>query len=171
VIAAAVGGYFAQHQISPAPKGSITLPRTLLSLPRATSAGANRVASNLKNDEATSSRGRLSNVKAGIYGSPTGAWFAVAAGGICGNCYAKSPSVVKKGLVNSGYSNVRAFPAGSKGGSLACGSKLTGAATLLLHCTWVDKMTAGDVLYAGGSASGLAGAAAKTNQVRAAVEH
>src|SRR5262249_41628425 len=124
VIAAAVGGYFAQHQISLGAKGGITLPRPLLSLPRAPTAGANGVASNLRNDEATSSRGRLSNIKAGIYGSPTGAWFAVAAGGICGNCYAKSPSVVRKGLVNSGYSNVRAFPAGSKGGSLACGSKL-----------------------------------------------
>jgi len=108
---------------------------------------------------------------AGIYGSPTGAWLAIAAGGICGTCYAKSTSVVERGLVRSGYSNVRAFPAGSKGGSLACGSKLTGTGTLLLHCTWVDKMTAGDVLYAGGSASGLAAAAAKTNQVRAVVEH
>jgi len=170
VIAAAVGGYFAQHQTSSTPKGSITLPRTLLSLPRATSAAADRLARNLRNSEATHSHGRLWNIMAGIYGSPTGAWLAIAAGGICGTCYAKSTSVVERGLVRSGYSGVRAFPAGSKGGSLACGSRQIRSGTLL-HCIWVDKMTAGDVLFAPGSASGLAEAAAKTNQVRAAVEH
>jgi len=40
----------------------------------------------------------------------------------------------------------------------------------LIRCTWVDDTTAGDVLYANGAATGLADAAAKTNQARAAVD-
>jgi hypothetical protein len=169
VIVVGAGGYFTFHAISSTPKGSITLPRTLLSLPRATSGGASHLAGVLSREETSNSHGKLSGVKAGVYGSPTGAWLAVAGGGICGTCYAKSPSALKSGLVSSGYSNVRAFPSGPKGGALACGEKTAGSNTLL-HCTWVDSKTAGDVLYAGGSASGLTDAATKTNQVRAAIE-
>ncbi len=169
VIVVGAGGYFALHAISSSAKGSITLPHTVLSLPRATGGGANHLASVLSKGEAKNSHGRLSGIKAGVYGTPTGAWLAVAGGGICGTCYAKSPSALESSLISSGYSNVSAYPAGPKGGALACGEKSAGSNTLL-HCTWVDSKTAGDVLYAGGEASGVADAAAKTNQVRAAVE-
>ena len=169
VIVVAAGGYFAVHAITSKAKGSITLPHTLLNLPKATSGGASHLASVLSRSEKTNSHGRLSGVKAGVYGTPTGAWLAVAGGGICGTCYAKSPSALESSLVSAGYSNVSAYPAGPKGGALVCGEKSAGGSTLL-HCTWVDSKTAGDVLYAGGEASGLPDAAAKANQVRAAVE-
>jgi hypothetical protein len=169
VIAAGIGGFVAFNQISSTPKGSITLPGTLLNLPRATSAGANHLAAVLRKAEVTNSHGRLSHVMAGVYGSPVGAWFAVAGGGICGTCFAKSPSALESGLTSAGYTNVRSFPSGPKGGSLACGLKAANTTTLL-HCAWVDKSTAGDALYAGGAASDLVDAAAKTNQVRAAIE-
>jgi len=172
---AAVGGGFAAFQnfSSPSPKGSIVLPSSLLNLSRATSTGANQLAGRLVKAETTTSHGKLTNVKAGVYGTPTAAWLAVAGGGICGNCYAKSPSALKNSLKNAlvigGYSNVRLFPPGPKGGALACGSRSSGAVTLL-HCIWADSKTAGDIIYAGGAASDLPDAAAKSNQVRAAVE-
>jgi hypothetical protein len=170
LVAAGIGGFVAFHKASNTSKGSITLPATLLNLQKNTSAGANHLARALMRGEATNSHGRLKNVKAGVYGSPSAAWFAIAGGGICGTCFAKSPSALESGLTNSGYTNVRSYPAGPKGGSLACGLKSANATTLL-HCTWVDKTTAGDILFAGGAASDLADAAAKTNQVRAVIEH
>jgi hypothetical protein len=170
LIAAGIGGFVAFHNASSKSKGTITLPGTLLNLPRNTSTSAAGLARVLSKGESTNSHGRLKNVKAGVYGSPNAAWLAIAGGGICGTCFAKSPSALETGLTNSGYSNVRSYPAGPKGGSLACGEK-TANTTTLLHCAWVDKSTAGDVLFAGGAASNLADAAAKTNQVRAAIEH
>ena len=170
LVAAGIGGLVAFNTASHTSKGKITLPGTLLNLQRNTSAGAAGLARVLSKGESTNSHGRLKNVKAGVYGSPNAAWIAIAGGGICGTCFAKSPSALETGLTNAGYTNVRSYPAGPKGGSLACGEK-TANTTTLLHCAWVDKSTAGDVLFAGGAASDLADAAAKTNQVRAAVEH
>ena len=170
LIVVGVGGLVAFNVVSHTSKGKITLPATLLSLQKNTSAGANHLASALMRGEATSSHGRLKNVKAGIYGSPNAAWLAIAGGGICGTCYAKSASALEAGLTNSGYTSVRSYPAGPKGGSLVCGQK-TANSTTLLHCAWIDKSTAGDILFAGGAASDLGDAAAKSNQVRAAVEH
>lgn len=170
LIAAGIGGIFAFQKASNTSKGNITLPGTLLNLPRNTSIGAAGLAHVLSRGESTNSHGRLKNVKAGVYGSPKAAWIAVAGGGICGTCFAKSPGALETGLTNAGYTNVKSYPAGPKGGSLACGEKAANATTLL-HCAWVDQSTAGDVLFAGGAASDLADAAAKTNQVRAAIEH
>jgi hypothetical protein len=170
LIAAGIGGYAAFQSASHTSKGKITLPATLLNLKRNTSTGAAGLARVLKRDESTSSHGRLRNVQAGVYGSPTAAWLAIAGGGICGTCFAKSVSAIETALTNSGYTNVKSYPAGPKGGSLACGQKAANNTTLL-HCAWIDNSAAGDVLFAGGAASSLADAAAKTNQVRAAVEH
>lgn len=55
---------------------------------------------------------------------------------------------------------------GPKGGNVACGTEAG-----LIRCTWVDSGTAGDIVFAGGFASGVADAAAKTNQIRAVIEH
>ena len=174
VIALAGGGFAAFRSFSsPSPKGSIVLPGSLLNLSRNTSGGANQLSSRLVKAETTSSHGKLTDVKAAVYGSPTAAWFAIAGGGICGNCFAKSPSALKNGLLNAltigGYTGNRLCPAGPKGGALACGTKSAGTVTLL-HCIWADSKTAGDIIYAGGEASSLGDAAAKSNQVRAAVE-
>src|SRR5262252_4341645 len=90
LIAAGIGGLVAFSNASKSSKGKITLPATLLNLHKNTSTGATHLAGALMRGEATSSHGRLKDVKAGVYGSPTAAWLAVAAGGICGTCFAKS---------------------------------------------------------------------------------
>jgi hypothetical protein len=149
------------------PKGGLTLPSKLLGLSKATSASATHLAATLKHDESSGGNGRLKNVVAGVYGSTVAKGIAVAGGGICGTCSAKSPSVVRGILTSDGYLDAKSFPGGPKGGTVACGSKTTG----LIRCTWVDNSAAGDILYGGGFASSLSDAAAKTNQIRAAIEH
>ncbi|HEX9064499.1 MAG TPA: hypothetical protein VF843_05290 [Streptosporangiaceae bacterium] len=162
VVVGIIGGLVAASH----PKGGVSLPGKLLGLSKATSADARRLATTLKSEESSGGKGRLKNVQAAVYGSPSGTGIAVSGGGICGTCEAKSPAVVRGNLTSSGYAGATSFPGGSKGGTVACGTK--GG---LIRCTWVDKGTAGDILFAGSSASGLADAAAKTNQIRTVIEH
>jgi hypothetical protein len=169
VVAFAAAGIVVQH-VSATPKGKVTLPGTLLGLPKATSAGARHLAAGLVRDEMKSADDKLSGIVAGVYGSPASAWFAIAGGGICGTCSAKSAVTLKNSLIAQGFTRAAAYPAGPKGGVLACGSKPAQGGTVI-RCSWVDDTTAGDVIYAGGSASGLADAAAKTIRARAVIEH
>jgi hypothetical protein len=76
---------------------------------------------------------------------------------------------VRRNLAAHDYADATSYPAGPKGGVLACGSRALQGSTLI-RCTWVDGGTAGDVLFSAGAVSSLADAAAKTNQVRAATE-
>jgi hypothetical protein len=152
------------------PKGKLVLPATLLGLPKVTSAGARHLASELKAAEESGTGGKVADVQVGVYGSPTSAWFAVTGGGICGTCSAKSASIQRHDLAAAGYPDAALFPAGPKGGVLTCGSRASQGSTVF-RCSWVDGQTAGNLLFAGGSATSLGDAAAKTNQVRAATEH
>ena len=169
VIVVAIAGIVAGYTLSAKPKGSVSLPGTLLTLPKASTPSARHIAATLRAKEKAGYGSKVSDVVAGVYGRNTGPWFAISGGGICGTCAPKSASVIRNHLAAIGYTDAAIFPAGPKGGDLACGSA-TSSAGRLIRCTWVDDMTAGDVLYANGAASGLADAAAKTNQARAAVE-
>ncbi len=151
-------------------KGSLVLPGRLLGLHKATGAGAGQLAARLRTQERAGGSGKLTGVVAGVYGSPAGAWLAISGGGICGTCSAKSAAAVRGNLAAAGYPDATSFPAGPKGGELACGSQASQRSTVI-RCTWVDGGTAGDMLFSGGAASGLADAAAKTNQARIATEH
>ena len=111
-------------------------------------------------------QGPAKNVQAAVYGSTNGRGIAVGGGGICGTCEAKSPAAVRANLAKFGYAKVASYPGGPKGGTVACGTEAG-----LIRCTWVDSGTAGDIVFAGGFASGVADAAAKTNQIRAVIEH
>jgi hypothetical protein len=163
VIAAVIAGVLGASN----PKGGLTLPGKLLGLSKATSANATHLAATLKREESSGGNGRLKNVVAGVYGSTVAKGIAISGGGICGTCSARSPSVVRGILTSDGYLDAKSFSGGSKGGTVACGSKTNG----LIRCTWVDNSTAGDILYGGGFATSLSDAAAKTNQIRAAIEH
>jgi hypothetical protein len=165
-----VAGLIAGIALINQPKGSLSLPKQLLGLAKVTSASAGRVASRLRTQEQAGARGKLSGVVAGVYGSPTVGWLAVSGGGICGTCSAKSAAALRSNLAAHGYPDAATFPAGPKGGVLACGSQASQGSTLI-RCTWVDGGTAGDVLFSAGAASDLADGAAKTNQVRTAIEH
>jgi hypothetical protein len=169
VVVVAVAGIVAGNALSAKPKGSVALPGTLLGLPKASTASATHIANTLRAKEKAGYGRKLAGVVAGVYGRNTGPWFAISGGGICGTCSPKSVSVIRNHLVASGYADAASFPAGPKGGDLACGSATSQGGTLI-RCTWVDDTTAGDVLYANGAATGLADAAARTNQARAAVE-
>jgi len=165
-----VAGVIAGITFAGTPKGSLSLPHKLLGLPRATDASAVQLAAKLRTQERAGAKGTLSGVVAGVYGSSPGAQLAVSGGGLCGTCSAKSAAAVRGNLVAQGYADAATFPAGPKGGVLVCGSRSSRGITVI-RCTWVDGETAGDVLFSARAASGLADAAAKTNQVRAATEH
>lgn len=66
--------------------------------------------------------------------------------------------------------SARVFPPGHNGGALVCGWQRTGPPAPAIHCYWFDWRTIGQTVHYGGFTSGLADAAAKTNQIRAAVE-
>lgn len=101
-----------------------------------------------------------------INGDPAGPFFAVGGGGIGGTCAPKSVSPAKRSLHVAG---VESFPPGPHGGDLLC-APLGGQIVLEYSCWWFDQTTAGYVSGVG-YASSLADAAAKTNQIRASVEH
>jgi len=165
-----VAGLVAATAFAGKPKGSLALPNKLLGLPKATGAGARQLADRFRTQEQAGASRKLTAIVAGVYGSPAGAWLAITGGGLCGTCSAKSAAAVRSNLAAHGYADAASFPAGPKGGALACGSRASQVSTVI-RCTWVDGRTAGDVLFAGGAASGLADAAAKTNQARTATEH
>jgi hypothetical protein len=165
-----IAGLIAGIALGAKPKGSVALPGTLLSLPRATSPSAEHLARTLRTQEEAGTSGRLNGVVAGVYGDPAGAWLAISGGGICGTCSAKSPAAVRRNLTAHDYAHATGYPAGPKGGVLACGARVVQGSTLI-RCTWVDGGTAGDVLFSPGVATSLADAAAKTNQIRVATEH
>lgn len=165
-----VGGIIAGLALGGQPKGRLALPGSLLGLPKATSASAGQLAARLRTQERAGADGKLTGVVAGVYVSPAGGWLAISGGGICGTCTAKSAAAVRGNLAAAGYADAASFPAGPKGGALACGSRVSQGSTVI-RCTWVDGGTAGDMLFSGGVVSGLADAAAKTNQARATTEH
>ena len=122
VVVVAVGGIVYGYTMSGTPKGSVALPGTLLGLPKASSASATHIAATLRAKEKAGYGKKLAGVVAGVYGRNTGPWFAISGGGICGTCSPKSASVIRNHLAASGYADAATFPAGPKGGDLACGS-------------------------------------------------
>lgn len=165
IVLAVIGGLVAANQ----PKGSLTLPARLLGLPRVNTAGARHLANQLRAAESRAG-GKISGVVAGVYGNPAGAWVALSGGGICGTCAAKSAATQRRNLAASGYPDATSFPAGPKGGVMACGTRASQGSSVI-RCTWVDGQTAGNMLFADGAAASLADAATQTIRARAAAEH
>ncbi|MGN6678019.1 MAG: hypothetical protein ACTHKL_09540 [Streptosporangiaceae bacterium] len=166
----AAGGLFIQHVVTSQMKGHLVLPGTLLGLPKYTSSAARHAGETLKNREMQGASGKLKGVVAAVYGSPTGHLVALTGGGLCGTCMPDPASQLKSDLIAQGYPDARLFPAGPKGGAMACGTHSTLVASAI-RCSWVDNETAGDILYLGGSAKGLDDAAAQSLTVRSVVEH
>lgn len=159
----AVLGFVLQHVAATSPKGSLTLPGTLLGLSKNTSPPAVAVDRAFLSQVVSGAQGKLLHPVVGAYGSPPGTRFVVAGGGTCGTCTPKSAALLR--LYSTLLPGARLFPSGRNGGILVC------AQSSLIFCWWSDDMTGGLVAYYGGSASSLTDAAAKTNQIRAAVEH
>jgi hypothetical protein len=166
VVAGAGIGVAASHGSS---KGSISLPGTLLGLPKYTGPGAKGVDARLTRH--VTGKGELVHVVAASYVARSGrAGFVVAGGVVCDICTPKSASKFVKALVGEGFAGARSFPPGPDGGALVCFSEPFQGGTDIA-CKWADAKTGGTVIYSSGSASGLADAAAKTNRIRAVIEH
>lgn len=80
-----------------------------------------------------------------------------------------TPTYAIDGLKSQGVTDATLFPAGPLGGRLVCGDKTVSGQPIII-CLWTDSKIFGVTFYVG-SASSLSDAAAKTIQVRSAVEH
>jgi len=163
-------GIFAMHVLPGDSRGGIVLPAHLIGLEKDTSADANGVARALIKAEIKGAGKTMKNVKAGVYGIPSGVWFAIVGGGICGTCAPKSAAEVIANFRAAGYTKAASFPSGPNGGILVCGSKPEQGGGLLFRCSWVDDRTEADVLYSDGEASAIDDAATSTNSLRSVVE-
>ena len=153
--------------------GVVSYPDTLLGLTRDTSSDAQQAAG-----QATSGLGVLQGIivhpAAAIYGTGpskgmlivTGQWSAAAkSDGLIQDTEAGAISALK----NEGVTDATSFPAGPRGGGLACGDKNLGGQSTII-CAVTDNKIFLVVFYVG-NASSLSDAATKTAQVRSAVEH
>jgi hypothetical protein len=152
--------------------GNIVLPGTLLGLSRYTGPGARALEHKIENAGQTGSGGILAAPVAAVYGDPDGPGFAVVAGAPCtgGTCVIGTAGQFVQALRADGYADARSFPPGPGGDILACHSQPF-ESPRFISCVWIDQVSGGEVVFGGGSASGLADAAAKTRQIRAAIEH
>jgi hypothetical protein len=137
----APGVYFLAHSASAGPKGYVALPVRLLGMSQDTSIEGEQLVSRLKRTERRVNHGVLTGVVAGVYGSFLGTVM-VAGGAKCGSCAHVSASQLKSGMVASGYTNVRLFPPGPKGGEMACGTDLS-SRPHVIRCARVADRTAG----------------------------
>jgi len=168
----AVLGFVLQHAASSAggaARGSVTLPGTLLGVRQNTSPAARAVDRALARGlVAAAGQGHFLHEVVGVYGSLSGAGFFVEGDAGCGNCPPESAAAALRRL-RMDNPDARLFPPGPNGGTLVCAPRP--AQTAVFACWWYDDKTSGLAYYWSGSASGVADAAAKTNQIRAAIEH
>lgn len=171
-VLAFVGGAAIWHFATAHQGGSIVLPDRLLGTTRYTGPGATVFEHRIENTERAASNGVLDSPVAAIYGYPVGHWFSVVAGQPCtsGSCVIGTAGQFAQILRAHGYAYARSFAPGPGGDIMVCFSQSIRSA-MLLHCVWIDPSTAGEAIFAGGTASSLADAAAKTRQIRAAIDH
>jgi hypothetical protein len=150
-----------------------SFPSTLLGLARDTSPDAQQAAGQISSGMGVL-QGLIVHPGAAVYGSgpdqgvivATGQWSdAAKADGLISN----TPGQAKDGLKSQSVTDAALFPAGPRGGSLACGHKTIDGQSSVI-CMWADSKMFGVTFYFG-SASSLSDAAVKTIQVRSAVEH
>jgi len=172
LVALVVVGAVLRFLVTPSSTGSITFPGTLLGLRQDTGPAAQAIDRQLSREVAAVDNGMVPRPVAAVYGSPPGSalfippgtGIYIAGGGICANCGPKSAAAAQRSVPGS-----RSFPPGPNGGLLLCAARR--ATVPYWFCEWIDHKTAGSVAYYGRSASSIADAAAKTNQIRAAIEH
>ena len=149
-----------------------SFPGTLLGLARDTSSDAQQLAGQVTSNLSVF-QGILVHPGTAVYDNAnqglvilTGQWSdAAKAAGLI----SITPAQTIDGLKSQGVTDATSFPAGPLGGSLACGDKNLGSQPSII-CLWADNKIFGVTFYIG-SASSLSDAAAKTIQVRSAVEH
>jgi hypothetical protein len=149
---------------------TLTLPATLLSMGKDTGSNAAAQERTLESQARNQAFGELASPVAGLYGDLPGPAFEVVVGRPCpsGGCLLPTSSQVVQSMRQAGFSDARAFPVGS-GVTMVCRSEPFESTSLIL-CTWLDQLTFGRVLFAREYSSSMPDAAAKTKQIRLAVE-
>jgi hypothetical protein len=160
------------HTARPASRGEVILPGTLLGTGQDTSRGAQVNDREVEAKMRAGAGAEAGRIVAGIYGQLTGHGFLTVGFGLCGGC---APWPARHALLEveralGAAAGARVFPPGRDGGALVCGWDGGGPPVAAIHCYWYDWRTIGQAIYFGGFAPSLADAAAKTNQIRAAVE-
>jgi len=170
-VIAVLAGVLWLHNNSHKTRRPIVLPSTLLRLNRDTSPAALQSAQNLVANE-QANVAALGKPVAGLYRDTGTGGFSVLVGTPCegGSCVSESSQQVVQDERAHGHADTSAFPPGPAGGILICFSD-TGHGGNVIHCAWIDQVTEGLVVFSGGFAPTLADAAAKTRQVRDAIEH
>jgi hypothetical protein len=150
---------------------SVSLPGRLLGLSRYTGPGAWIDNARLDRQLTADAHGNLIRVTAAIYGSGSGSspGILVAEGALCGTCAANQSAT---GMLARAPAGARAFRPVPGGGTLVCFPySATGHAAIVYSWLASKTKTAGVIVYAGGAASGLADAAAKTRQILAIINY
>jgi hypothetical protein len=147
-------------------------PRMLLGLARNTGPSAQQAAGRVASQARAA--GIIVHPAVAVYGTAPlhgmliviGLWSdAAKAAGLIPNTAAR----IVDGLKASGATDAASFSPGPQGAFLACGHRtISGFPTVM--CEWADRKEVVDTTYFG-SASSLSDAAAKTIQVRSAIEH
>jgi hypothetical protein len=149
--------------------GTVTLPASLLGASRDTSPDAQGTADALAATARVADGGCLAHEAAALYGTAQ-VGFVVAGGQARRACAPVSADQLVTTFQARGLADAEAFPPGPHGGAEVCAS-LEVNGTLEIDCTWVDSGTLGSVLFFGGYASDVIGAASMTRTIRTAVEH
>lgn len=172
LLALVVFGAVLRLLVTPSSQGTITFPGTLLGLSQDTGPAAQAIDRQLRREVAAVDQGKVPRPVAAVYGSPPGSalfippgtGLYIAGGGICAGCGPQSAAAAQRSVPGS-----QTFPPGPNGGLLLCAARR--AKVPYWFCEWIDQTTTGSVAYYGRSASSISDAAAKTNQIRAAIGH
>ena len=143
----------------------IVLPSTLLGATKASGSAAQQTAQNMVDDERANSD-LVANPVAAIYRYPGDGSFAVLVGRPNPGILPTAQQAVQD-LRAQGDADATAFAPGRPGGLLMCFAS-TGQGGI--QCSWIDQTSAGEVLFTGSNPSTLAEAAAKSGQLRDALE-
>jgi hypothetical protein len=163
LVAGAVGIGVALHGSS---SGSFRLPGKLLGINRSSGPLAEQVDEYVRTHLGSDS----SYAQVAFYGSNSGRGFVVVAGWPSSAAQADRVPSVLTTYMRGRAKDTRSFPPGPAGGALGCGHVTVNRGPIGIVCVWVGKMSIGVVTYEPGFASGLGDAAAKTIQIRAAVD-
>jgi len=157
------------HQAANPTPHQVVLPATLLGLSRDTGSHVANEEWALAQQGQVDASGKFVPV-AGLYGNLSGgAALAVLVQDPCplgDGCVLPTSSQVVQSMQKAGALDVQAFTL--NGGVMACN---TFRDSSQIHCGWIDQVTSGRVNFAGGYASGLPDAAAKTRLIVTAIEH
>jgi len=165
VLAGGLGLWLLQHSHH---TRSVALPGMLLGLSKETGPNAQALTNKIVAAVQAKAGDLMSHPAAAIY-SGAGSGFAVVVGVPGPGGVMPTAQQVVRGERLIGHADAASYPPGHAGGILTCFSYplQNGRA---IQCSWIDHVTAGQVIFEGVYTSNLADAAAKTRHLRDVIE-